>query len=596
MNTASQTTLAVSEIHVEEGFNPRGELEQKALERLTASIREHGVLVPLVVAQEGGRYRLIAGHRRHRAATVAGLERVPVVVREPDAETRGLDLALVENMAREGLNPVEEAKAFARLIDAGLTRKGVAERLSVSQRLVTERLQLLKLDEALHPRLADGTIPPGAVKPLARLAAIHPGLPAVAVAKVLSPPAHSWGEQTTWADLARDPVALVASDYEGEDQLPADVYEAGTAYPVARFELDCHARKRLEDLCELIGTEPERFQVRFGPEEVEQARALGAVHSSSEGWCHLIVGQAVGEQLAADYIGRCLKAQRKNAHARAQAAAGSPAEDASGEAAQGSAEQEEQRRREEREQAKERRRAATAYNQELGVAVVKQLSKVKVDERVVKVLAAVDLAGELSRIAARGARYGFPGWPREVELKSGATKTEYLSPSEAQEKAREYLAVAKSAGEVAGRLFALVTMARYADEDAVANSARAFHEVGSQSRGLPWSDEVVDLIDQVCTERLPEHLVREQIAARTERREEEERRREQEQAAQQLVAEAIERLAELDKDERAKLVVEVEQKLGERSFMAWRLRQRADELNASTREGADDAESEAEAA
>jgi chitodextrinase len=74
----------------------------------------------------------------------------------------------------------------------------------------------------------------------------------------------------------------------------------------------------------------------------------------------------------------------------------------------------------------------------------------------VKVLAAVDLSGELGRIAARGARYGFPGWPRQVELKNGRTRLDYLSANDAEEKARECIAVARSAGELAGRLFALV--------------------------------------------------------------------------------------------------------------------------------------------
>jgi ParB family transcriptional regulator, chromosome partitioning protein len=88
---------------------------------LTASVRAHGVLVPHVVADEGeGRSRLIAGDRRQRAAADAGLEEVPVVVRAPDQRTRGRDIALVENMAREDLDPVEEAKAFGRLVDPGL--------------------------------------------------------------------------------------------------------------------------------------------------------------------------------------------------------------------------------------------------------------------------------------------------------------------------------------------------------------------------------------------------------------------------------------------------------------------------------------------
>ncbi len=114
-------------------------------------------------------YRLIAGERRLRAAQQAELEEIPAVVRAVDEETAGLDLALLENIARADLNPLDEARAFARLIESGLTRKGVAERLSVPQKRVTERLQVLELPEVLHERVADGAIPPGAIRALVSL-------------------------------------------------------------------------------------------------------------------------------------------------------------------------------------------------------------------------------------------------------------------------------------------------------------------------------------------------------------------------------------------------------------------------------------------
>jgi hypothetical protein len=287
--------------------------------------------------------------------------------------------------------------------------------------------------------------------------------------------------------------------------------------------------------------------------------------------------------------------QRRHARAARRSAVAGPAGGGASDDASRSEEDAGEQRRIERKQARERTRAATSYNRELGVAVVKRLSRLKVDERIVKVLAAVNLSGELGRIAMRGARYGFPGWPREVELRNGRTRLEYLSATEAEEKAREYVAVAKSAADVAGRLFALVAMARYADEEAVARSQRAFHEVGGHGRALPWSVEVVDLIDELCAERLPEHLVGEPIAERRRWREQEQRRRERDAEAERLVAEAIERLPELDAAKRAELAAEVEERLGERSFMAWRLRQRVDELNAAARH-LGDAEGEPEAA
>jgi ParB family chromosome partitioning protein len=132
-------TVALDSIDVEEGFNPRTQLDRATLERLTKSIALHGVLQPLTVAATGaGRYRLIAGHRRYLAASELGLAELPVIVRQVADDSAGLDLALVENIAREGLDPVE-AKAFKRLLDAGLTRRGIAERLSAPQKRVTER-------------------------------------------------------------------------------------------------------------------------------------------------------------------------------------------------------------------------------------------------------------------------------------------------------------------------------------------------------------------------------------------------------------------------------------------------------------------------
>jgi ParB family chromosome partitioning protein len=138
-NAVTQTagelrTIALAQIQVDTEFNPRTSTEQSQLAQLEESIGRHGVLQPVLVTPHGDeRYRLIAGHRRVAAAASAGLTEIPAIVRPVPDDTAGLDLALVENMARQDLNPVEEAVAFQRLVDAGLTRKGVAQALGVSQ-------------------------------------------------------------------------------------------------------------------------------------------------------------------------------------------------------------------------------------------------------------------------------------------------------------------------------------------------------------------------------------------------------------------------------------------------------------------------------
>ena len=144
---------------------PRTAFDDDALEDLTASVREHGVIQPLLVTQlpvEPGvgepRYQLIAGERRLRAAQAAGLERVPVTVRE-SVPREQLVLALIENVQREDLNPLEESRAYKRLVeDYGLTQQQVAERVGRSRAAVTNRLRLLELSPQAQQALAGGAI------------------------------------------------------------------------------------------------------------------------------------------------------------------------------------------------------------------------------------------------------------------------------------------------------------------------------------------------------------------------------------------------------------------------------------------------------
>jgi ParB/RepB/Spo0J family partition protein len=507
-------TLALNQIHTDSEFNPRTSTERSQLAELEESIRRHGVLQPVLVTSDGeGRYRLIAGHRRVAAATAAGLTEIPAIVRPVADDTRGLDLALVENMARQDLNPVEEAVAFQRLVDGGLTRKGVAQALGVSQKLVTERLALLELPASMHSQIADGTIPPGAIRALVALAKIHADLPAVAVARVLAGPAHDWDEPLTWTQVAEDPILAVCSDYEGDEgSLPPDVYEAGASYPVERFTLDDKAAAKLEELCELIGCTRDRFTVRFGHEAVETAEQLSALHRAASGgpWSALISRQEVADQLAVDYIEACLNLQRESKRRAEQLThqRGQFPDDATGSSHELTEEELKEQRRHEREAQQEARQQAEARNAELGAAIVKHLSRVKVDDRVLKILTAIDVHGDLQRIAARGARYGFPGWTKTVELKTGKTKTEYSGPPEAAARARDYLAGAKTAAEIAGRCVALLVMARYANEDAVANSQRSFYQLYVGDHGLPWKTEVIDFLDEIAAERLPEHVMK----------------------------------------------------------------------------------------
>jgi ParB family transcriptional regulator, chromosome partitioning protein len=149
-------------------YQPRTTIDQMKLETLAQSIRTHGVIQPLIVtvSHDGRSYTLIAGERRWRAARLAGLTSVPVVVKEVATQTM-LELALVENVVRADLSPLEEATAYRQLIDEfGLTQATVAERVGRSRVSVTNTLRLLAAPEEVHHALETGQISEGHARAL----------------------------------------------------------------------------------------------------------------------------------------------------------------------------------------------------------------------------------------------------------------------------------------------------------------------------------------------------------------------------------------------------------------------------------------------
>ena len=139
---------------------PRLQFDHKELEELIASIKEHGILQPLVVtAAPNGRYQLIAGERRLRASTMAGLETVPAIVREAPDEQKKLELAIIENIIRQDLNAIEEAKAYLRLMDEfGMTQDDVSKKMGKSRPHVANIVRLLQLPEEIQRALMERLI------------------------------------------------------------------------------------------------------------------------------------------------------------------------------------------------------------------------------------------------------------------------------------------------------------------------------------------------------------------------------------------------------------------------------------------------------
>lgn len=140
---------------------PRTHFNETLLNELADSIRENGVLQPLLVRKKGEGYEIIAGERRYQASKIAGLEELPVIVKEVD-DQKMLELALIENLQRSDLNPIEEAKGYRQLIKAsGMTQEALSKAVSKSRSSITNSLRLLDLPEPVQQYLFDGRLTAG---------------------------------------------------------------------------------------------------------------------------------------------------------------------------------------------------------------------------------------------------------------------------------------------------------------------------------------------------------------------------------------------------------------------------------------------------
>jgi ParB family chromosome partitioning protein len=154
-------------------YQPRQQFDPAELETLTASIREHGVLQPVLVTEALDGYELVAGERRLRAARAAGLERIPAIVRQLDDRSR-LEIALVENLQREDLDPIEAAQGFRRLIDEfGFTHEQIASRVGRARSTVANTLRLLDVSPAIQAAVADRRLTEGHARALGGLSVDH---------------------------------------------------------------------------------------------------------------------------------------------------------------------------------------------------------------------------------------------------------------------------------------------------------------------------------------------------------------------------------------------------------------------------------------
>jgi ParB family transcriptional regulator, chromosome partitioning protein len=238
---------------------PRKDFDDKALRDLSASLSQSGVLQPVVVRRLGSGYQLIVGERRWRAAKLAGLTRIPAVVREA-SDAQSLELALVENLLREDLNPIEEAEGYQRLLaEFGWTQEELGQRVARDRSSIANCLRLLKLPDLLQADLRAGRLTMGHARALLSLAS-----PAEQLKLREEILAHSWSVRATEQGVQAKRARPARRQPRRSPELAAveDALRGALATRVrvvgneraGRIEIVYSSREELDRLAELITT------------------------------------------------------------------------------------------------------------------------------------------------------------------------------------------------------------------------------------------------------------------------------------------------------------------------------------------------------
>jgi ParB/RepB/Spo0J family partition protein len=487
-------------IRIAEGANPRRSFDEHALAELANSIRQHGILQPLVVQQDGDGYTLIAGERRHRAAALAGLSEVPVTLRSPDE--RAIDLAVDENLHRRDLDPVEEARAFQTILRSGkLSKKALAERVSKSSQYVSERLRLLDLPEAIQEHVAAGTIPVRLAKPLLEIAKVSEAVAVACVALVAA------GEADA-ADLEERPERLIGclGDHEWSDPQPLALAVSGYQhYRLDQLPLPDGSddiRERAAELASEYGS----VGFVFGQPEADAARSYGCLleFKRDRFWSHAYITDPL---FVADRVRLQLDQLEAEAKRRRKKAEPSGPE-------QPTPETEKQQRRIERQQQAAAREQAVAANFELGRKLQLRYDAPKITTPIAKLLALMILDRDPDKLAGRGLRYVREDWqivePAEVRGKT-VDKQRYPEGGECAEQLYAQIERARTPEQVIGRLLQALIAAHAADEEALPQSRRVYHELPGRYGDAP-SCEIQTTLDRLTKPVLPRHLAAKQRA------------------------------------------------------------------------------------
>jgi ParB/RepB/Spo0J family partition protein len=397
--TATLTMVPLARIKARKGFNPRSDFADEQMAELVESVRRHGIITPLTLAPDGeGRFTIIAGERRYRAAKAAKLRDVPAQVRDADGEA--LALAVAENVIRADLNPIEEARAYRRLVGEHGEASKVASLVGRSERLVTERLDLLRLPEDAQELLAARKISLACAPVLSVIAEREPLLAALTAAWLAERPHDAAlfpadpGEfvndvlRAEWngGDGPVHPVAYSVSEFGSGPILPASVRdEEAVAAALAKLgEHGSKVRDALAELPEIVHAseydwsareaEARRWRECFSlrGDDADAARAFGCLLElpgrNDRSHAYVTDPEWLGDRLVQRIAAHSATDQERKRREREAPQAGS-SED----------EPEKEARRREREQQYAARVSARSRNLELGAALARWEPKLDTD-------------------------------------------------------------------------------------------------------------------------------------------------------------------------------------------------------------------------
>ena len=488
--------LPLREIHVADGANPRRCFDEQALAELADSIRQHGVLQPLVVtARPEGGYTLVAGERRFRAAKLAKLAEVPVAIR--DGDEQAIELAVDENLHRRDLNPVEEAHAFQTILSSGrLTKKQLAERVSKSPQYVNERLRLLALPEQIQQHVASGVVPVRLAKQLIEMAKASEPVAVCCVQLVADGHAEV-------AELEERPERLIGclGDYEWPE--PQPIALTVSSYQHYRLE-DLPLPEGCDDIAERVAAFGGPVGFRFGQEEADAARGYGCLLEIKRDrfFAHAYITDPVfvadRVRLQLDQLEKQTKQRQREAAEHAQHSDGGG----------GDAEAEAERRRREREQRSEAKQAAIAANFELGRKLQLRYDAPKITTQLAKLLALLILDRDADKLAGRGLRYVREDWQVVETVESRGKQVEkrrYPEAFEAAEQLYAQIERARNPEQVIGRLLQALLAAHAADEDALPQSKRTYWETPGRYGDGP-SSEIPAILERLAKPVVPRQL------------------------------------------------------------------------------------------